>query len=166
MDRETRRRIGGRAVSAATVVPQADRRPAGIITRLLAAAIDIAAVCVLTGVAFLSVAAAGLAVSPVTFRWTPPSTTQTVLVWLALAIVYLTTGWATSGRSGGAAVLGLRVLSRGGARLGWFRAALRAALCAVFPVGLLWAAVNRNRHSVQDIVVRSVVVYDWHRAVT
>jgi hypothetical protein len=29
---------------------------------------------------------------------------------------------------------------------------------------LLWSAVSRERRSVQDVVVRSVVVYDWHRS--
>ena len=37
-------------------------------------------------------------------------------------------------------------------------------LCVVFPVGLLWSAVSRERRSLQDLVVRSVVVYDWHRS--
>jgi hypothetical protein len=54
-----------------------------------------------------------------------------------------------------------RVRSSSRGRLGWWRAGLRALLCVIFPVGLFWSAVSRRR-SVQDVVMRSVVVYDWH----
>jgi hypothetical protein len=40
------------------------------------------------------------------------------------------------------------------------RAVLRAALCVVFPLGLLWCALSRHRRSLQDLVVGSAVVYD------
>jgi hypothetical protein len=33
-------------------------------------------------------------------------------------------------------------------------------LYVIFPVGLLWSAVSRERRSLQDVVVRSIVVYD------
>ena len=42
-------------------------------------------------------------------------------------------------------------------------AAARAVAYVVFPVGLLWTAVSPTRRSVQDVLVRSVVVYDWRR---
>ena len=103
-------------------------------------------------------------VSPLSFRWPVPSSVLSVAIGMLLAVGYLTVGWATVGRTGGAAVLGLRVLSTGRSRLGWARAVLRAVLCVVFPVGLLWSAVSRERRSLQDLVVRSVVVYDWHRS--
>jgi uncharacterized RDD family membrane protein YckC len=47
--------------------------------------------------------------------------------------------------------------------LGWWRAAARAVAYVVFPMGLLWTAVSPTRRSVQDVLVRSVVVYDWRR---
>jgi hypothetical protein len=31
----------------------------------------------------------------------------------------------------------------------------------VFPIGVLWVAVNRENRSVQDIVLRTSVVYEW-----
>jgi hypothetical protein len=58
----------------------------------------------------------------------------------------------------------VRSSSRG--RLGWWRAGLRALLCVIFPVGLFWSAVSRGRRSVQDVLMRSVVVDDWHPSVT
>jgi uncharacterized RDD family membrane protein YckC len=84
-----------------------------------------------------------------------------LLVGELLAIAYLSIGWATAGRTFGGAVLGLRVLSAGGDPLGWARAGLRAVLCVMFPPGLLWVVFSRRRRSVQDILVRSAVVYDW-----
>lgn len=135
-------------------------RPAGIVTRLLAAAVDMLVVLLLLGAVFVGVAAVGFLASPLSFRWPTPAPTLSSLVGLLLAVGYLTVGWATSGRTCGAAVLGLRVLSIGRGRLGWARAFLRALLCAIFPVGLLWSAVSRERRSMQDVVIRSIVVYD------
>jgi uncharacterized RDD family membrane protein YckC len=139
-------------------------RAAGIVTRLLAAAIDLLTVLLMMGGVFVGVAAVRFLVSPLSFRWPVPSSVLSVVIGMVLAVGYLTVGWATVGRTGGAAVLGLRVLSIGRSRLGWARAVLRAVLCVVFPVGLLWSAVSRERRSLQDLVVRSVVVYDWHRS--
>jgi hypothetical protein len=31
------------------------------------------------------------------------------------------------------------------------------------PIGLLWTAVSPTRRSLHDYLVRSVVIYDWHR---
>ncbi|MDT7553176.1 MAG: hypothetical protein QOI16_1712 [Pseudonocardiales bacterium] len=137
-------------------------RPAGVVTRLLAAALDMLAVLLLLGVVFVGVTAVSFLASPLSFRWPTPPPTLSSLLGLLVALGYLTVGWATSGRTCGAAVLGLRVLSQGRGRLGWARAFLRALLCVIFPVGLLWTAVSRGRRSVQDLIVRSVVVYDRH----
>jgi uncharacterized RDD family membrane protein YckC len=82
----------------------------------------------------------------------------------AVAVGYLTVGWAVAGRTVGGAVLGVRVVSRGGGRLGWLRSACRALLCVLVPLGLLWAAVSARRRSVQDLLVRSAVLYDARQA--
>jgi hypothetical protein len=65
------------------------------------------------------------------------------------------------GRTYGDNVLGLRVVSRKGARLTLGVGLLRAVLCVVFPLGLLWAAINRQSHSIQDMLLRTSVIYDW-----
>jgi len=44
------------------------------------------------------------------------------------------------------------------------RALMRALLCALFPVGLLWVAVSARNKSLQDIVSGTSVMYDWHSA--
>jgi uncharacterized RDD family membrane protein YckC len=135
-------------------------RTAGIVTRTLAAVLDGGVVVALMGGTLVLVAGLRFFVSPVAFRWPSPSWPQSLAVGVLLAVAYLTVGWATSGRSLGGAVLGLRVRGMGGRPLGWLRSFVRAALCVVFPVGLLWCGVSRRRLSLQDLLLRTVVVYD------
>jgi uncharacterized RDD family membrane protein YckC len=141
--------------------PRGPDRTAGIVTRALAAAVDAAVVLVMMGVALLCAAGVRFLVSPISFRWPSPSWPLSLAVGAALATAYLAIAWATSGRSCGAAVVGVRVRSVGGDPLGWVRALLRATLCVAFPPGLLWCVLSRRRRSVQDVVLRSLVVYDW-----
>ncbi len=47
--------------------------------------------------------------------------------------------------------------------LGWTRSTLRALVCVLLPIGLFWSAVSPTRRSVQDVLFRSIVVYDWHQ---
>jgi uncharacterized RDD family membrane protein YckC len=57
--------------------------------------------------------------------------------------------------------MGLRVVDRRGRKPAVLVALLRAGFCVLVPVGLLWCAVSRSRSSLQDIVLRTSVVYDW-----
>ena len=77
-----------------------------------------------------------------------------------VAVLYLTACWATTGRSYGKHVLGLRVVGPFG-RLHVVGAFLRAVLCVLVPIGVLWVAVSRENRSLQDVVLRTSVVYDW-----
>ena len=135
-------------------------RPAGIVTRILAALIDGVVVAALTGAVFGAVVAGMFVVNPVSFRWPHGLLAEASLVTVGVAVGYLTVGWATAGRTVGGAVLGVRVVANGGGRLGWTRSACRALLCVLVPLGLLWVAVSARRRSVQDLVVRSTVLYD------
>ena len=58
---------------------------------------------------------------------------------------------------------GSRALARSRRRLGWIRAMLRAITCVLVPIGLLWTAISPARRSWQDILVGTVVVYDRYR---
>lgn len=137
--------------------------PAGIVTRVLAAAVDVAVVAAMLAGMYVGVAALSFAWSPASFSWPSPPVQLSGVLTVLVATGYLAIGWATIGRTYGGALLGLRVLSSRRSLLGWPRATLRAVLCVQLPIGLLWAAVSRRRLSLQDIVVRSVVVYDWNR---
>jgi uncharacterized RDD family membrane protein YckC len=79
----------------------------------------------------------------------------------AIAVVYLGLSWASTGRSVGKQVAGLRVVYRGGRRLPLWRSLARALLYVLFPAGLLWVLASRRNASVQDLVVGTAVLYDW-----
>jgi uncharacterized RDD family membrane protein YckC len=135
---------------------------AGVVTRLLAAGVDVVAVVLLTVVLDLAAAGVRFVWSPVSFRWPRPEIEIAVVVLLGVAVLYLTVAWAMTGRTYGGRLLGLRVLSRRGALLGWTRSFLRAVTSVLWPVGLLWSGISRTRSSLQDLVFRTVVVYDSH----
>jgi uncharacterized RDD family membrane protein YckC len=56
--------------------------------------------------------------------------------------------------------MGLRVTDVSGGRLHWSRAAARAVFYVLFPLGLGWVLVSARNRSVQDVVLRTEVVYD------
>jgi uncharacterized RDD family membrane protein YckC len=136
---------------------------AGLISRLLASAIDLAVV--------IGVVAAGyLAVSVVLFLWNPskfhfpaPDRTWLLIAGGVVLFCYLWASFALNGRTLGDFLLGLRVVNYQGERMRVYGAALRAALCVVFPIGIFYVAVSRANRSVADVVLRTSVVYDWTR---
>jgi hypothetical protein len=131
-DTEPTRPANGSAVPAAEGRGSSIGPPppahAGVVTRLLAAAVD-AVVVVLLG-ASLDLAAAGARFlwSPADFRWPRPTAVDSAVVLLLVAVVYLAVGWGLAGRTYGARLLGLRVLSSRHELLGWTRAVLRAVV--------------------------------------
>ena len=57
--------------------------------------------------------------------------------------------------------MGLRVVNfQGGTRAGSARPCA-SAFCTVFPFGLLWVIPSGANRSVQDVVLRTSVIYDW-----
>jgi uncharacterized RDD family membrane protein YckC len=134
---------------------------AGFVSRIVADAVDL-------GVVWAIGLAALLFAGVVRFLLTgPPFRTPVLPNWLdatlgvIIAVAYLASGWASTGRTVGKQVAGLRVLDRAGGRLPLSRALLRAALYVLFPAGLLWVLVSRRNASVQDLLVGTIVVYDW-----
>jgi uncharacterized RDD family membrane protein YckC len=136
-------------------------RRAGVVSRVLAAAIDLALLFVMLGCLYLGWAGLQLVIDPVRFRFPTPSRAVILIAAAVVLVGYLTESWTTIGRTYGDRVLGLRVVDRRGRRLRHGRAVLRALFCTVLPIGLLWVAVSGNRHSIQDLVLRTAVIYDW-----
>ena len=139
-------------------------RPAGIVTRVGAMGVDIAMVIVLGSLIYLAFTGARLIWSPMQFTWPTPSFAVIATTELCLAVVYLTASWAMTGRSYGSSLLGLRVLTFRRRIPGWPLAFVRAVFCVLFPIGLFWVVLSPARRSIQDVVLRTVVVYDWHGA--
>jgi uncharacterized RDD family membrane protein YckC len=134
---------------------------AGFASRAVAATIDLAVVALLELMCLLFAALVHYLVVG------PPFGAPDFPHWLSVAAAaaipaaYLTAGWTTVGRTVGMQVLGLRLLARSGRPPGLAASLLRAVLSLAFPVGLLWTLVSRRNASIQDLVLRTVVVYDW-----
>jgi uncharacterized RDD family membrane protein YckC len=134
---------------------------AGVVTRSIAAVIDAVVVAALIGAVWVTWCAVSFIFHPASF--TPPSPPPGLAgsAYSLVAVGYLTAAWALSGRTPGAQLMGLRVISRRGGRVGWLQAWGRALLCAIVPIGLLWSAVSPQRRALHDIALRTDVVYDW-----
>lgn len=134
---------------------------AGVATRVLASALDAVVLAVVLLGGYGVWAAAVFLWNPPAFHFPEPPRVLVLAAAYGVAVVYLAVAWRVAGRTYGDQVIGLRVLGRGGRPLGLVGAVLRAVVCVVFPIGLLWTAVSPRQRSVADIVCRTTVVYDW-----
>ena len=136
-------------------------RPAGIVSRIIAMVIDIGVVLVAAAAVYLGFVFVRLLLHPRDFHWPAINLFFSTTEFGVLAVVYLTFWWSTSGRTVGNALLGIRLVSSRDRALNWARALLRAVLCVIFPIGLLWVVFDPNRRrSVQDLLLRTKVVYE------
>lgn len=145
---------------AAAAHPEVRGTPAGLVTRVLAGAVDLLVVVVLVAAGYAAVTAIRFLVHPARFSFPATGGRTLLLVGLGVLAVYLALTWAVLGGSVGDRLMALRVVGPGGTPLHWGQCVLRAALCTVFPIGLFWVLVSRTNRSVQDVLVRTAVVYD------
>ena len=138
-------------------------RRAGVVTRLAAAVIDGLVVCLVLAAGYAVLAGALFLIDPRGFTFPEPGVVFSLAAGFGVAFVYLSVAWWTTGRSYGGLVMGLRVVGFRGGNMNLAGAVLRALFCVSFPIGLLWAALSHENRSVQDVVLRSSVIYDWHR---
>jgi uncharacterized RDD family membrane protein YckC len=135
---------------------------AGIVTRVLANLIDVAVVTLVLVSGYVGWMAIRFLRGPTEFTLPPVSPLVTViLIGLWVQGLYFGLAWMTTGRTYGDHVMGLRVVNARGRRLRPWGAAARAAFCVAFPIGLFFVVVNRKNRSVQDVVLRTSVIYDW-----
>ena len=132
---------------------------AGIVSRVLANAIDLAILVVVLGAGYLGWSAWLFLRRGASFRFPTVTYQGTYVVGAIVLTLLFAVAWSSTGRSYGGRILGLRVIDRRGERLGLAAAFVRAVLCVAFPPLLFWAIVNRR--SVQDLVLRTAVIYDW-----
>jgi uncharacterized RDD family membrane protein YckC len=136
-------------------------RRAGIISRVLADTVDCAVVAGVLAAGYLGVVAARFLWRSWAFTMPTPSFLLMLILGGVTAVIYLTAAWGTTGRSYGKHLMGLRVIGPFGRRLRFGGAFLRAVFCVVLPIGIAWVAVSRHNRSLQDVVLRTSVVYDW-----
>ncbi|HEY5981266.1 MAG TPA: RDD family protein [Microlunatus sp.] len=137
-------------------------RPAGLVSRSLASGMDLVIVATVLVVLYAGWSAVRFLLRPAKFEFPEPSLLLVLVAGFAVLTLYLTLGWTMTGRTYGDHLMGLRVVDRAGNTLHLYRASLRAVLCALFPIGLAWTAFSAGNRSLQDILVRTTVTYDWH----
>ena len=134
---------------------------AGIVTRTAANTVDFAAVVGVLTAGYAAWFAARFLIQPAHFSAPRPALGAVLICGAVVLFGYFTASWATTGRTYGDHLMGLRVVDARGDRLRWRTAAVRAALCVAFPIGLYWSMVSTTSRSVQDTLLRTAVVYDW-----
>jgi uncharacterized RDD family membrane protein YckC len=152
-------------VTTAEEAPLAARQgsSAGLFTRGLAGAVDAAVVLILLVVGYLALSAVLFMFRPRTFSFPEPGRYWSMSLGVVAAMVYLAFGWYISGRTPGKQLAGLRVVASSGDSLSLLVALARAVLCVLFPIGLLWSAFSAKNASVQDLLLRTSVIYDWRK---
>jgi uncharacterized RDD family membrane protein YckC len=151
----------GRAIGPAMTPESLRGTPAGIASRAAANIIDFTVTSGLLIGIYIGFAGFRFLRNPRSFTFPAPSLALVILIGSAVAGLYFAACWAMSGRTYGALIFGLRVVGRDGHHPHVAVALLRAAACVVFPIGLVWAGVDRRARSAQDILLRTAVVYDW-----
>jgi uncharacterized RDD family membrane protein YckC len=134
-------------------------RPAGFVTRAAANATDVAVTLGVLALCYAAVAGTRFLLAPTSFRLVAPEFAWVVLAAGAGLALYWTAAWAGPGRTYGDRLMGLQVVGHGGGRVHVLHAAVRAVLCVLFLPGLFWVLVSRRNRSVQDLLVRTAVVY-------
>ena len=151
--------------AAVDLVPRMARgfqgKRAGVVTRTVAGAIDYAVVAGAVVGTFLAIGILRFLLDPRTLAWPTWTLLQILVMGGVYFVLYLTLAWSITGRSLGARVMGVRVVSFNGRRMFFIGALLRAVFCVLFPIGLFWCVVSRRNRSVQDLVLRTSVIHDW-----
>jgi uncharacterized RDD family membrane protein YckC len=136
-------------------------RRAGVVTRAAAFAVDAAVAAGILGLLYVGWCVLAFVDPRGSYQQPRPEEWAVVVAAYVVTAVYLAMSWRISGRSLGCHVMGIRVVGRHGRPPGRLVAWLRAAFCVVFPLGFFWVLVSRDNRSVQDVVLRTSVVYDW-----
>jgi uncharacterized RDD family membrane protein YckC len=146
-----------------------DARPyqglrAGLVSRTLANVLDVVVVVAILGAAYAVITAARFLLDPIGFRFAVPSAPMLIVLGYLVLTAYLALSWRLTGRSYGDRIMGLRVANGHGERLRPVASLARAVFCTIVPIGLLWVAVSRENRSLQDVLLRTSVTYDWQAA--
>jgi uncharacterized RDD family membrane protein YckC len=148
-----------------SAIPTAARpyqgRRAGIVTRLTAGAIDLVVVILIVCAGYAVVTGFLFLLHPYSFHFPSGIGWSIPVVGFVVVVPYLALSWRMTGRTYGGAVLGLRVVNYQGRQLRLMGALVRSIACVVFPIGVLWVAVSPANRSIQDVLLRTSVIYDW-----
>jgi uncharacterized RDD family membrane protein YckC len=135
---------------------------AGLISRLIADAIDLAIAALIFFGVLLAAGVVMYMLSDGGFHLPHGGPIVTAIGYPVTEIVYLSYMWGSRGKSFGKELLGLRVLQKNGHVLRPVRA-LGRAVFVTFLGGpsLLWVPFSRRNAAVHDLVLQTEVVHDW-----
>jgi uncharacterized RDD family membrane protein YckC len=138
---------------------------AGAVTRLAAFVVDVL-LGALTYVLILVMIRLGVEfVSHHTITWADHRTI-TLIGYAVWEFFYFAYPWATSGKTPGMAIVGIRVVRTDGSPIRFGRAAVRALALpfsfALFGLGFLLILVQPERRALHDLVAGTAVVYSWN----
>jgi uncharacterized RDD family membrane protein YckC len=136
-------------------------RRAGIVTRTAANVVDFAVMVGVLACGYAAWCAVRFLINPARFTFPAPTFLVVLLCGGCVLFAYFTVSWATTGRTYGNHLLGLRVVNFRGERMRWAGSVVRAGFCVVLPIGLYWAVISPTNRSLQDSVLRTSVLYDW-----
>ena len=136
---------------------------AGIVTRLAATVIDALVVGAFLVAGYFGLAGFLFLIDPRGFSMPHSGLFLSIFMAGLVAGSYLTLSWWVVGRTYGYLVMGLRLRSRrdGVTRLRDPAPSAPRSACSS-PWGVFWVAVSRDNRSVQDLLLGTRVVYDWH----
>ena len=133
---------------------------AGVVSRLVAVAIDVAVLTVAAAAGAALVLGGAEVVLGHTPGWLVAATSAVLGL---LPTLYFALGWWILGQTAGGLVMGIAVRRLGGRPLRFPRALLRAILGLVFPViwliGLTLAFIDQRRRGLLDVITGTEVVY-------
>ncbi|WP_406830795.1 RDD family protein [Pedococcus sp. KACC 23699] len=130
-------------------------------SRMAAGMIDGVVVVLILAIGYVVLAASKFLLHPRGFTFPAVAPLFSLAASFVVLVVYQTLAWWLTGRTYGDLVMGLRVVSSRGRRLPLWSAFVRSVFIAWFPIGIMWVAVSRENRSVQDVVLRTSVIYDW-----
>ena len=139
-------------------------RYAGSVSRFTAYAIDLLISSAVFSLGLAGVSYVASVVTGHTIHWSRSDIVVAVLfvVW---QFVYFGYSWATSGRTPGMAVLGIRVVRADGysvePREGIIRALAFPLSFLLFGLGFLGILVGREHRALHDVIAGTAVVYSW-----
>jgi uncharacterized RDD family membrane protein YckC len=152
---------GAARVTVPTAARSVQGHRAGIVTRTLAASVDAAVGVTAVALGYAGAVAAYFVLSPRGFSFPDPGFGLLFACFLGFLVCYFTLAWATTGRTYGARLLGLRVVNARGGRVRPLIAFARAWICVFIPVVLFWVIISRENRSAADVLLRTSVIYDW-----
>jgi uncharacterized RDD family membrane protein YckC len=138
---------------------------AGLVSRLIANAIDLAIVALLLFGALFAAGVGMYMLGDGKFRLPHGGPLVTAIGYPAIEIAYLSYMWGSRGKSFGKELLGLRVLQKDGHVLRPVRAFGRAVFVTFLGgPSLLWVPISRRNAAVHDLALQTEVVHDWSNA--